>query len=226
MKHIIKKIPIIRPIAHSIYRRRNNLKKPFAGSENYWIERYITGGNSGDGSYRKLAEFKAEMINKFVTQKNIKTIIEYGCGDGNQLKLAEYPSYTGFDVSPKALSVCREAFLNDVTKTFKMTDNYSSETAELTLSLDVIYHLIEDTVYSNYMNRLFDSSHKFVIIYASDTNVNPEAQAAHIKHRNFTKWVGSMKPEWSLLRHIPNRYPFNGGTGNSSFADFFIYERT
>jgi hypothetical protein len=226
MKHIINKIPIVGPIAHSIYRRWINLTKPFTGSENYWIERYNTGGNSGDGSYRKLAEFKAEIINKFVTQKNIKTIIEYGCGDGNQLKLAEYPSYTGFDVSPKALSICREAFLNDVTKTFKMMDDYSSETAELTLSLDVIYHLIEDTVYSNYMDRLFDSSHRFVIIYASDTNVNPEAQAAHIKHRNFTKWVGSMKPEWSLIRHIPNRYPFNGDTENSSFADFFIYERT
>ncbi len=225
MKHAIKKIPILGSIVRGIYRKWINPPKSFSGSESYWIERYNAGGNSGDGSYNKLAEFKAEIINEFVLQKNIRTITEYGCGDGNQLELAEYPSYTGFDVSHKAVSICREIFINDVTKTFKMIDDYNDETAELTLSLDVIYHLIEDEVFSNYMDRLFDSSNRFVIIYASDTDVNPGGQAAHVKHRNFTEWVGSKKSEWSLMKHIPNRYPFNGDTKTGSFADFFIYER-
>ena len=113
MKQIIKKIPIVSSIARVIYHKWINPPKPFIGSKNYWIERYDSGGNSGDGSYGKLAEFKAEILNEFVQQNNIKTIIEYGSGDGNQLTLAEYPSYTGFDVSPKALSLCREKFLND-----------------------------------------------------------------------------------------------------------------
>src|SRR5437899_4317923 len=58
--------------------------------------------NSGLGSYDKLAEFKAEVLNGFVKENTIKSVIEYGCGDGNQLKFAEYPSYLGFDVSVKA----------------------------------------------------------------------------------------------------------------------------
>ena len=225
MKQVIKKIPVVGSIARGIYRKWLNPPKPFSDSESYWIERYNSGGNSGDGSYGKLAEFKAGIINKFVLQMNIKTIIEYGCGDGNQLKLAEYPSYTGFDVSPKAMSICRQTFLNDVTKTFKMIDDYNNETAELTLSLDVIFHLIEDNVFSDHMNRLFDSSNRFVIIYSSDTDANPEGQDAHVKHRNFTKWIGRMKSEWRLMRHIPNRYPFKGDTKTGSFADFFIYEK-
>ena len=225
MKQLIKKTPIVGSIARVIYDKLINPPKPFAGSKNYWIERYDSEGNSGPGSYNKLAEFKAEIINEFVLQKNIKTIIEYGCGDGNQLKLAEYPFYTGFDVSPKAISLCKEAFLNDFKKTFKIMDEYNNETAELTLSLDVIYHLIEDNLFVEYMSRLFDSSERFVIIYASNTDVNPKGQDAHVKHRNFTKWVGDMKSEWTLMRHIPNKYPYSGDSKMSSFADFFIFEK-
>ena len=36
---------------------------------NYWDQRYKKGGNSGAGSYGRLAEFKAEIINKFIKEK-------------------------------------------------------------------------------------------------------------------------------------------------------------
>lgn len=225
MKKIIKKIPIIGRVAQRVYRKWINPPKPFSGSENYWIERYNSGGNSGDGSNRKLAEFKAEILNKFVLKENIKTIIEYGCGDGNQLKLAEYPTYTGFDVSPKAITLCRELFTDDTTKIFRLMKEYAGEKAQLTLSLDVIYHLIEDEVFNEYMHRLFDSAEEFVIIYSSNTNENKQDQAAHVKHRKFSEWVGRLKPEWKLRSHISNKYPFTGDTKTGSFADFIIYER-
>jgi hypothetical protein len=57
----------------------------FKSSETYWIARYKRGGDSGRGSYGKLAQFKAGVINKFVEANKINTIIEFGCGDGNQL---------------------------------------------------------------------------------------------------------------------------------------------
>ncbi|NQU04581.1 MAG: hypothetical protein HQ568_00700, partial [Calditrichaeota bacterium] len=92
MKKIIKKIPVLRSIAMAV-----NLTfiapRSFPGSEDYWKQRYKSGGNSGAGSYHKFAEFKADILNSFVRDKQIRTIIEYGCGDGNQLRLSEYPSY-------------------------------------------------------------------------------------------------------------------------------------
>jgi hypothetical protein len=36
-----------------------------------------------------LAEFKARAVNDFVRENSVKSIVEYGCGDGNQLKSAE-----------------------------------------------------------------------------------------------------------------------------------------
>ncbi len=71
-------------------------------------------------------------------------MIEYGCGDGNQLILADYPQYIGFDVSPDAVALCKKIFSADLTKAFHLMDEYNHQTADLTLSLDVIYHLVED----------------------------------------------------------------------------------
>ncbi len=220
MKVTIKRIPIIGSFLRKIYRTFFK-QKPFPGSKEYWIQRYASGGNSGAGSYNKLAEFKAEIINDFVKVNNIITIIEYGCGDGNQLKLAEYPSYIGFDVSPKAIALCQNIFQGYESKSFRLMTEYKGETAQLTLSLDVIYHLIEDDIYYSYMERLFNSSERFVIIYSSNHN---EVQKYHQKNRQFTKWVETNISHWKLIRHIPNRYPYKN-TKEGSISDFFIYEK-
>lgn len=163
-------------------------------------------------------------MNQFVEEKNIKSVIEYGSGDGNQLKLAQYPSYIGFDVSSIAVEKCRTIFSNDPSKQFKLVDEFSNETAELTLSLDVIYHLIEDDTFSKYMDRLFSSSTKFVIIYASNTDQQRAGQSPHVRHRYFTNWVELKKPTWKLIQHIPNKYPYNGDDNAGSFADFYIFQ--
>ena len=61
-------------------------------------------------SYNKLANFKATIINEFFLYIEINSVIEYGCGDGNYFKFAEYPFYIVFDVSSAALSVCKLVF--------------------------------------------------------------------------------------------------------------------
>lgn len=218
------KIPVLRGFAKSIYFIFMSPFIQFHGSADYWKSRYRSGKDSGVGSYAKFAEFKAEVLNDFVKKNTVKSIIEYGCGDGNQLRLAEYPSYIGFDVSQDAIDICRNIFSEDNTKNFELMKNYIGETADLCLSLDVIYHLIEDDVFVDYMNRLFDSSTKFVIIYSSNTDKQAILQKAHVRHRKFTTWVEQQKNEWQLIRHMPNRYPYSGNDLKGSFADFFIFK--
>lgn len=226
MKNLIKNNRILRPIAKVIYFTFITPFKSFSGSEDYWKQRYLSGGSSGAGSYHKLAEFKAEVLNRIVKDKQIQTIIEYGCGDGNQLKLSKYSSYIGFDVSPIAISKCEKYFSNDDTKMFKLMDGYANEKAELTLSLDVIYHLIEENVFLTYMKRLFDSSTRLVIIYSSNTERQERFQASHVKHRKFSNWAEKNRPNWKLIQHIPNIYPYAGDDKTGSLADFYIYKRT
>lgn len=222
IKQAVGRIPFLGPFGYRIYQK---LFRPFEGSERYWQSRYNSGGNSGDGSYDELAQFKAKVINEFVIQNNVSSVIEYGCGDGNQLSLGQYPRYKGFDVSQKAISICMAMFAGDDTKSFGLIGEDKNESADLTLSLDVIYHLVEDEIFNCYMERLFDSSRRFVIIYSSNTSENAKRPDAHVKHRHFSKWVTTCRPEWMLVECIRNKYPLDANTGKGSFADFYIYTK-
>jgi hypothetical protein len=196
---------------------------PFTTSGEYWERRYQQGGNSGAGSYDRLAEFKAEIINTLVADNNISTVIEFGSGDGNQLKYFNFTSYIGYDVSNTALNMCRKIFKNDPSKVFKKFSYPILEKADLTMSLDVIYHLIEDDVYEQYMETLFSSSNNYVVIYASNMETNNPAP--HVRHRKFTEWVKKNCTEFILIKHIPNKYTFVEGDPTTSFADFYIFQK-
>jgi hypothetical protein len=190
--------------------------QPFEG-DNYWSERYRSGGNSGGGSYGRLAEFKASIINAFVQEHGINSVIEFGCGDGAQLQLARYPAYLGFDIADEAVAMCRAIAANDKTKAFRNVSQYKHERADLALSLDVIFHLVEDHVFQEYMRCLFSSADRYVIIYSS--NYDEDWPAPHVKHRKFTDWIEKFHSDFVLIQDIPNRYP------NESFADFYIFEK-
>lgn len=221
MKRLIKKIPLIGNLVVKIYWKIRKVPE-FTTSGEYWENRYKLGGNSGAGSYNNLAEFKAEIINRFIENEKIDSVIEFGCGDGNQLRYLKPKKYLGYDVSETALQLCIEMYKNDKTKSFKLMNSYNRETAELTMSLDVIYHLIEEQTFSDYMNKLFEASSKFVIIYSSNTDEN-ELSQPHEKQRKFTDWVENNQKSFKLLEYIPNKYPFDGNGKTTSPSDFFIY---
>ena len=205
--------------------RRLFFGTPFANAESYWTRRYASGGNSGAGSYGKFAEFKAEVINGFVAESGVHSVIEFGCGDGAQLELARYPEYIGFDVSTHALDRCRARFGSDPHKKFALTTDYANERADLTLSLDVVYHLVEDAVFDAYMRRLFGSANRYVIVYSSNYDERADTAVPHIRHRDFVKWVSRNCLDWALLSHIPNRYPYEGDHSAGTFADFYVFAR-
>ena len=190
-------------------------------SGKYWENRYAKGDNSGDGSYGRLAEFKAEFINDFVQKNNIHSAVELGCGDGNQLSLINYPKYTGLDVSQSIINLCKDKFKNDSTKSFKVhTTGDTSAKSDLSLSLDVIYHLVEKGVYTQYLTDLFSLSDKYVMVYSTDFN---EDETVHVKHRKFSDDVAKMFPQWELLEVVKNKYPGRGE--QMSLADFYIYKK-
>jgi len=223
MRNFIKRIPVVRDIARAAWWVLERVLGFFRSSEDYWKTRYRKGGNSGTGSYGQLAEFKAQILNDFVSAEGVATVLEFGCGDGNQLRIAQYPRYTGYDISPDALALCRQLFGSDASKDFRLVGDYAGEQAELSLSLDVIYHLVEDRVYHAYMERLFDSAQRFVIVYSSDTDVQEPLQGRHVRHRRFSAWVQQQRPQWQLLQRIPTLQRYDASSGEGSDADFFIY---
>lgn len=224
-KKTFTRIPFAGMIAIHLHKRA----KRFPGSQGYWEQRYNSGGNSGAGSYGKLAVFKADIINSFIKEYSVESVIEFGCGDGNQLSLANYPKYIGLDVSPTAIKLCKDKFVYDRSKSFFLYNpqyfagDHNIFQADLSLSLDVIYHLIEDEVFHEYMVALFNSSNKYVIIYSINYD---EKQSYHQKNRQFTKWVDRYAMKWQLFRKIDNLYPYDfSDPENTSISDFYIYKK-
>lgn len=193
---------------------------PFRGSTDYWRDRYARGGDSGAGSYGSLAAFKAGTINAFVAREQLQSVIEFGCGDGNQLSLARYPRYRGFDVSEAAIARCRAAFASDPGKSFELMSRYDGENAELALSLDVVYHLVEDATFESYMRTLFGAATRNVIVYSTNSDENPWYGHGHVKHRNFTRWVAEHLPHWRLVQTVPG---LPGSASGGLTTDFHFY---
>lgn len=222
LKAVLKKIPILGSLLVTVSR----YTKIFNGSHDYWESRYSAGGNSGCGSYGELASFKANFMNNFVAQNKIISLVEFGCGDGNQLTLSNYPNYIGLDVAQSAIDRCRKLFANDFSKRFMvLTENESHDEqfkSELAMSLDVIYHLVEDDVYEGYMKRLFAAGDNFVIIYSSNFD---SPTTFHVRHRKFSDWVGSNCSNFKLIQTVKNKYPYQGDNQTGSLADFYVYQK-
>ena len=197
-----------------------NYNKNFKSSV-YWNNRYLKNGNSGPGSYNHLATFKADIINAFVKDNNIQNVIEFGCGDGNQTSLSYYNNYIGFDVSEKAILICNERFCHDKSKSFFMLDQYKNQKADITLSLDVIYHLVEDEIYKNHIDLLFQSSNKFVCIYSS--NCHDIYTVSHVRHRKF---LDDVPANFKLIRTLENIYPYDlERPKDTTFSDFYFFQK-
>jgi len=197
-------------------------------SAEYWEERYQKGGTSGYGSYGRLAEYKAKIINRFIEDEGVESVIEFGCGDGRQLSMLRVKTYVGVDVSSTVVKQCKRKFQADNSKTFCTSEEFSKspQSADLTLSLDVIFHLIEDVVFEAYMKELFQSARRYCIIYACDEDWL-EADAIHVRRRKFTEWIAQHIKNWRLSQITYNKYPHDGSGNpkNLSFSDFYFYER-
>jgi hypothetical protein len=231
MKARVRRIPAIGPAASIALQsvRRHS----FTGSRRYWESRYAEGGTSGEGSTGRLAEFKAEVLNGFVRQHDIDSVVEFGCGDGDQLSLAKYPRYLGLDVAGSTVDGIVRRFAADETKSFllydpaRFTDPAGLVTADLALSLDVIYHLVEDDVYESHLRHVFGAGRRFVVLYTSDADVFRCAHRPppHVRHRPVVRDVAVRFPRWRLMERIPNRYPYRADEPETSFADFLVYGR-
>ena len=186
-------------------------------SRTYWNERYESGGDSGSGSKGANAKHKADYLNSFVKDREVRSVLEFGCGDGYQLSLANYPDYVGLDVAETAVNGCRTLFALDAHKRFYRLPTLWPLTAELVLSLDVIYHLVEQAVYDQHLNDVFGSATRFVILYTTDSDVVDPAlvSAEHVLHRPVCRDVTSRFGGWLMIDSVLTA----GGSG------FYTYQR-
>jgi len=72
--------------------------------------------------------------------------------------------------------------------------------------------------------KLFSASRQYVVIYSSNVEKYDSNQITHVRQRKFSTWIEKNCSNWMLMQHIPNQRPYDG-TGNTTFAEFFIYKK-
>ena len=89
--------------------------------------------------------------------------------------------------------MCQRRFAADPAKSFFLyhgacfTDRAGVFTADLAISLNVVYHLTEDAVFEAYLTHLFAAGARFV-----DHLLHQRGDGRHRaarRHRHFTAWV-------------------------------------
>lgn len=218
LRRLVSTLPAARWLARTV------LSLGFTNSPDYWEKRYAGGGDSGPGSRNELAEFKATVLKQFISEHGITSVVDLGCGDGRQIGLIEVDRYVGLDVSPTAVDICKNRFKDDPSKTFHVLgsterfDSLSIAKADMAMSLDVLYHLVEDEIFETYLRNLFSSAERFVVIYS--TNFDQYGESPHVRHRRFTEFVRRHVDGWVFYQKIDNPH-----MGDYPEVDFFIFKR-
>lgn len=184
-------------------------------STTYWQDRYRRGGQgrgkgSGSGSVGEAAAFKADVVNGFIRDHDVHSLFDYGCGDGEVAKRIMVDEYVAYDPSVEAVTRCMEA-RNRVGRFISICVPPMGWQFDLVISLDVIFHLLEDDVYQDYMRNLFAMSSKYVIVHS--TNYEKWKQPI-TRHREF---IRDMPAGWMV--HLP---PVDNP---HSFAKFYFLEK-
>lgn len=206
---------------------RHARTEPSFSSRRFWENRYARGGNSGAGSYGVLANYKTAFLNRFFSQRGIDSVVDFGSGDGNQLAGLRIAQYTGVDVSSTAIDLCKTRFEGRAGWQFVHDDGAENLqfTADVSLSLDVIYHLVEDDIFERHMRRLFQSATRYVVVYSSDWN--EWAKARHVRHRSVTAWTARNIEGWDVIERPQNPYFFREYDDlNTTFAGFIIFGKS
>ena len=112
----------------------------------------------------------------------------------------------------------------DQTKTFLVHSGAEAIAAirrfapELTISLDVIYHLVEDDVFEEHISSLFGLASRFVIVYS--TNFDRRYEFLHQVDRKFTDYIEKRIEGWRLVDVLTNPYK-----GAETQSDFYVYAK-
>lgn len=164
----------------------------------YWETRYAHGRGPGAGSVGEAGRMKAARVNELLT--GATSVVDWGCGDGGFLGLLDLDGigYLGVDVSASAIAKCvvRYGGLHQFLLARPGAQPAVAVGTDVALSLDVLYHLVDDDDYGDYLAAVFISASRRVVAHTTDYDA--PASAPHVRHRAVTNDVAARYSGWVL----------------------------
>lgn len=185
------------------------------GSHAFWEQRYRAGGDSGAGSRGDAAKVKAACINQVIGRRDVASVVDWGCGDGQQMALYDLAgvAYVGVEVSPTALTRCLARRPEQAYVLWRPGCGISLH-ADLAMSIDLLHHFPDDDDYSEHLEQLFASANRYVLIHSTDRDELPSA--VHVRHRPVGVDVAARFADWTLT---------DVASGGVAGCEFKLYAR-
>ena len=197
----------------------------------YWQKRYASGRTSGAGSYGAHAEYKSSVINEIVEREGIQSVLEFGCGDGNQLTYYRFPRYVGLDVTQEAVDMCSAKFMDDSTKSFQHFtpgEHLTLGSFDMTMAIEVLMHVTRDEDYFLTLQALLDNSLRWVLLLDPLWPLLKYEKGSHEKHRKLLKFLQELEEfaivETRIHPSVTIEGRKNGEIGEMS-SDFVLLRR-
>jgi len=154
------------------------------------------------------------LINKY----DLKSISDVGCGECTLLPyLQGIRKYYGYDISPAVLSKVSKNAQDGFSKEFiLLTNNTKIVSSDLVLSLEVIFHQVNDDEYLDYMRKLVNSNGEYLLILTMNEGIlkTNHIKNRHIKYRDISKFMDSTN--YSLVE----KFPFTERT-----STYYLYKK-
>jgi len=165
-------------------------KKGVDGSfdyKKYWEERYANGQNSGSGSYGDNAVFKSSIINRVIDEYGCSNMVEFGCGDGNQMTLFKNIPYMGYDISPTIIAKNIVKYKHLTHAKFEVMDmnGIYDKCFDLSICVDVLFHLTIEEDWYRLIDHVCKAAKKWVVIITNTEEIREE----YFPHVNFKRKI-------------------------------------
>lgn len=133
--------------------------------KNFWNSQYKKGLGSGAGSRGNLLEYKTNYLNKIFKDYNIKSVFDFGCGDGWQVEHLKLENYYGIDISEQAIKLCRQKIPSHWELKVNNFRDVEIPKVDCCMCIDTLYHIMDDETREKTIENIFNSGASIIILY-------------------------------------------------------------
>lgn len=163
----------------------------------YRQELWGQGEGSGGGSSKEITAKYRDFLTKFLKEKKIKTVADFGCGDWQFSKYVDWSGvkYDGFDCVPHIVDKDNREFGTDKIK-FHLSDKVDQITGQYDLLIvkDVLIHWTNAEIKAFFAHLKGRKQFKYILITVNDDGngqyahkINQDINTGEFHHLDLTK---------------------------------------
>jgi trans-aconitate methyltransferase len=157
------------------------------------------GQGSGGGSLKRNTVIYNKLYQDFLEENEIKTIIDYGCGDWQSTQFLNFDdvTYLGIDCVDSVISNNINNYSKDNIKFEVVKDNFYSYKADLLVVKDVLQHWTNDEVI-DFLDKVLDN-YEYILITNSSSQTHDNQDTPYRSRPLSSKYLPLKKYKCEIL---------------------------